>query len=242
METNFPSRHLRLSKKREQQIYRRIVFTLVLSVGLLFVLFNWGIQVLVSVADFWDVVRSGNQTNTTATLPPFPPRLEALPNATNSASLAVRGYATPGATVEFFLNNQSAGKILVTNDNTFVFNDVTLLPGENKISAIATDNSGNVSQPSPAVTIIYKSTAPKLIINTPSDGEQFSGANSEIQVFGRAEGASQVTVNGFWATLLTDGTFSHNWRLSAGQNKLIVVAQDEAGNKTTNERTVSYTP
>lgn len=240
---SYYTRHDRMSRKQERQIYRRIAITVVLSIVLLFLIFNWGIRALVAVADFWDLIRTGRETQATAVLPPFPPRLEPVASATNSATLVVRGFAAPGSSVELFLNGQSLGKKLVTNDNTFTFDDVILENGENQISALATDQAGNGSQPSGSLAITYKNKAPKLVINTPNDGQHFSGSGQqELKIFGKAEGANQVTINGFWATLVPDGTFTYNLRLNQGENKVTVVASDDAGNKTTNERTVFYAP
>lgn len=242
MNNTYQTRQTKLSKKEEERIYRRIIVTTILSLLLLFVIFNWGIRLLVGVADFWDILRGGRQTQVTSNLPLFPPRLESLPNATNSAQITIYGFAAPGSNVELFLNGQSQGKKLVAKDNNFEFTKLTLQDGENRINAIATDDKGETSQPSPTTTILLKNKAPKIIVNTPAEGSVFSGSTSEIQVFGKAEGATQVTINGFWATLLSDGTFSYNLKLAQGENKISITAVDDAGNKTVHERSVTYNP
>ncbi|MBI4039534.1 hypothetical protein HY388_01785 [Candidatus Daviesbacteria bacterium] len=242
MNNTYQTRQTKLSKKEEERIYKRILISTILSLLLLFVILNWGIRLLVGIADAWDILRGGRQTPITNNLPLFPPRLDSLPNATNSAQITIYGFATPGSNVELFLNGQTVGKKLVAKDNNFEFPNLTLQEGENRINAIATNDKGETSQPSPTATIMLKNKAPKIIVNTPAEGSTFSGSTSEIQVFGKAEGATQVTVGGFWATLLSDGTFSYNLKLAQGENKISITAADDAGNKTVHERTVVYNP
>ncbi len=244
--SNYGYRQSKLTKAQERQAYLRIFLIGFLSLVLVIFLFTWGIQVLVSIADLWGVVRGTNQNTTSTTsnktIAPFAPRLEPLGMATNSAKLTVRGFAKESTIVELFLNDQTAGQTKVSDDKTFQFDNLTLIEGQNSLVAFSADEAGNKSQPSERLLIAYQTKAPKLDVNTPSDRQVFSGDQKTALVSGKIEQASTVTVNGFWAILNSDGTFSYNLSLNSGDNSMHVEALDEAGNKTTKDLTVIYNP
>ena len=88
--------------------------------------------------------------------------------------------------------------------------------------------------------------APVLIVSTLSDSSWTS--NGTLNVSGEASdngsGLQGVTVNGS-AVTLTDGVFSKAVSLTTGNNGanvITVIATDNAGNATTNTRTINYDP
>jgi hypothetical protein len=133
-----------------------------------------------------------------------------LPSATNSARLNLQGLAESGSTVELFLNNQSVTTTLVGNEGTFKINDFNLKEGENRLEMRAIDKAGNQSTLSSPILITYDKTAPQLEVNQPGDGSVFSQDKRELEVTGKTDEGSSVTVNGFWAIVDQNGNFSYN--------------------------------
>ncbi|MFN0117033.1 MAG: LysM peptidoglycan-binding domain-containing protein [Elusimicrobiota bacterium] len=84
------------------------------------------------------------------------------------------------------------------------------------------------------------SQAPKLTLETPSDGQKFSGLESFCDVYGTVEGAVAIEANGKIIFIGPNGKFSQSVSLSEGINNIKIVAKDSAGNLTTIVRKVFY--
>lgn len=236
------SRFSRLTRFEEKKAYRRLFLTVIGTIVVLLSVVFLGVPALVKFSLFIGNLRGGGETITQDTTPPYPPHLEAPYTATNSASIAVSGYAEPGTTLEVFLNGESLKKILLGNDGQFSLADVPLIERENKITAQAKDAAGNISQPSDPLIITFKRTPPALEINEPPEGQGFSGNQREVQITGLTETGATVTVNGRLVMVKNDGTFTYSLPLNAGENLLKIVATDMASNQTTIERKVTFTP
>jgi len=80
-------------------------------------------------------------------------------------------------------------------------------------------------------------TPPFLLVETPKENETFF--NEEIKVTGQVENGVTVTVNGE-KTIIKDGKFSNVYKLKEGNQTIIIVGKDEAGNVTEIKRNVIY--
>lgn len=167
-------------------------------------------------------------TNNGAVLPPrFVPTYE----ATNSAKISIEGFGSEGDTIEIFVNDVKADKIIVSKEGTFSFSEIELKEGENIITAIATGINGKKSSEADPLKILYKKTPPNLEIETPKDGDSFSGDNRDIVIKGKTDADAKVYINDRMAILESEGNFEFNYSLSEGDNTLKIAAIDEAGNK-----------
>ncbi len=236
---NRPSRLTRLEIKNA---YKRILLSLLATVIIVLSLVFLGVPAMIKVSVFMGNLKSGDSgTSQEDTTSPYPPRLEASYTATNSATVAVSGYAEPGTSLEVFLNSKSLKKFLVGSDGQFDLPGVTLREGENKITAIAKDTAGNASKPSEPLVITYKNKPPMVEISEPQEGQSFNG-DKNIKISGKTEPGSSVYINGRFVVVGDDGSFTFSLPLNQGENTLQIVVTDIAGNQTTVERKVTYNP
>ncbi|OGD86110.1 hypothetical protein A2Z23_00430 [Candidatus Curtissbacteria bacterium RBG_16_39_7] len=231
-------------KEQEQVIYRRLLIIGSIIVLVIVVLLFWGLQLFVRLAEFLGIFWSSSSVPTVSqdVIPPFTPILEGIPTATNSARLPFKGVAEAGSSIEIFLNGELKKKLLVGQDGNFSVEDLGLTEGENEIEVRSSDSAGNVSSLSSPSVVIYDKTPPPLEVTEPQDRAVFVGDKKEIKIAGQAEPQTTVTVNSFWAIIDQDGRFSYIIILNQGENKISIIAQDIAGNKTERERTVFYNP
>lgn len=215
-----------------------------LTVLLLVALALWGIPALVKLAIFLGELKSSSQPLTGEdTLPPSPPVILPLMEATNSAFILVEGFAEEGATVALFLDGVQRQETVVGSDGDFLFSQVSLKEGQNRIEAFATDQSGNRSQPSMAYTVVLDTTLPTLSVEEPQEGRHFVGSwEQRVRISGSASSETTVEVNGSLVIIAHDGSFATSVQLNEGTNLLSVVARDRAGNQTIVTRTVTFEP
>src|SRR5207249_4886298 len=107
-------------------------------------------------------------------------------------------------------------------DGTFLAT-VPLVEGGNTIELVAVDAAGNEALAWANVT--RDTTAPALVLDAIPDRT----TDARLIVTGHADPLSIVTVNGFVVPLVGD-RFSRNVSLSGGDNRIVVRAEDAAGN------------
>jgi RHS repeat-associated protein len=118
--------------------------------------------------------------------------------------------------------------VAVAADGSF-HTSVAVASGPHTIVIAATDAAGNTATVQRDVTV-QEGGAPTLVVLEPADGLLTSSAT--VTVRGTAAGGTlplSVTVNGAAAALEADGSFQALVALSEGDNALLVVARDAAG-------------
>lgn len=230
----------RLSRREERQSKKKLIYSLVGIVLVLFFLFKFGIPLLTQFSLFIAGKNQGNDTTQTTNQPSFiaPPILNQSFTATNSGQIKVSGTAQNKQQVKLYVNDQVVDTKDTQSDGTFSFDNVTLQNGDNKIQTKAKVNDKE-SDFSNTWTVTFKNKAPSLDVNSPSDGQSFS-KDPSITVKGKTDADAKVTVNDFQAIVNDDGTFSYTMQMQNGDNQLKVVAQDAAGNKTEKDLKVTY--
>ncbi len=233
----------RLNRLEEKRAYRRFILNL-LGIGavILLVLFL-GVPALIKFSTLLTTLKGSDTPETKSTLAPFPPHLEIPFTATNSATINVSGYGPAGTTLQIFLNNQTFKTITLPGDGRFIIYDLNLKDGENKVTATVKNSSGLTSSPSETLLVAYKKSGPKLIVDSPNDGDKISGDKNVTEVKGKVEDNTvSVTINNRWVMINDDGSFSYTINLSNGDNQIKIIATDIANNQTTVERKVNYSP
>ncbi len=221
----------RLARREEGDVIKRIVILSILSVVIIVLIFTLGIPLLGNFADLLGKTLGSKGTAASSQSQiSSPPVLDSLPTATNSATLAVSGFASGGDKVEIFLNSNKVGEADVT-DGKFKYESVNLKSGDNEISAKAVSSAGKESDSSEVSKVTLNTTAPKLKVDNPTDGQSFSGV-SKITVQGASDPNAEVLANGFLANVGSDGKFEVSIPLSGGDNTVEVKAIDNAGNTT----------
>ena len=162
-------------------------------------------------------------------------------STTESSSITVSGTvsdtsANATGVAQVTVNGSPA--TLNLQDGTWTIANVSLPTiGSNDITAVATDNAGNASQPT-TITVNRQNpqdtTAPTISITSPSNN--FTTANASVTVTGTANddganatGVSRVVVNGQQANYNAQ---THQWTvdisLSEGSNPINAYAEDNA--------------
>lgn len=159
---------------------------------------------------------------------------------TKESSISIEGTAQNADEIELFVNDSLVDTKTV-NDGNFSFTKVPLKPGENQIKARAIQGESK-SEFSESKHVAYREKAPELEIETPKESDAFSGGVSILKVKGKTAPYAKVTVNGARAILDDSGSFRYDYRMQSGENKLMVTATDEAGNKTEKEVKFTYSP
>lgn len=224
-----------LQKHLRNQSIRNSLLGLGGIIILLILLFSFGPQLLISFSSLLlknDTTSSQDKKALTYVAPPI---LNPLPTATNSATIIVSGETTTGELIKLYVNGKAVDKKSVKKNNTFTFSSVKLTKGTNEIKAKAVTEDDQESNYSPTVTIQYLDKAPTLEISAPLDGQT---VKDNPTLTGKTDTGVKVTVNDFWAITSDDGTFSYRLNLQQGDNRIKIIATDDAGNKAEKEITI----
>lgn len=228
------------AKRLMRQTYLIIAAIILLILGIIFV----GIPALIKIAVFLGDIRASSTPITQEdTIPPATPQMTTPPTATTSAKINLSGYAEASSTVELYQNNSQVNEVLTDTNGTFEFISIALDPGTNRFYIKAVDAAGNQSPPSPVNTVIFDPNAPTINLDQPDDGQQFFGPSEQkITIKGNTDSDTTIKVNDRLAVVDSNGNFSLNYQLSEGDNRLTITATDKAGNTTTQEVSVKFTP
>lgn len=134
----------------------------------------------------------------------------------------------PNATVA--VNGVSAS----VSGGTFTASNVPIKEGSHVVTAVATDQSGNVGTSS--ITVVLDTTAPIVKINSPADNATITQSTVTVtglvnDIVTRAATGTElfVTINGVNATAL-NGTFMAEIPIAQGINTITATAEDFLGN------------
>jgi hypothetical protein len=155
-----------------------------------------------------------------------PPRLEITkPEHDYMVTNQVR-YGIEGITdADVDLRVQGELVPVETNGNFTV--EVLLQSGENVIAIEASDALGNRAEA--VVRLILDTEPPSLFVESPFDG--FLTELPDINVTGRTDVGSNLTINGMDVSIDDKGRFSYNVGLAMGRQNITVVSKDQAGNE-----------
>lgn len=235
------SKYSRLESVEVKKNFRMAVIFIILTVAVVVILAVVGIPAVGKVAGFISGLRGSNSAITSNDkTPPAPPTLAAFPDFTNQQTMNVTGSAEPGATVKLTFNGVEQ-EVVVDKDGNFTFQDIKLLDGENSFSAIATDQTGNISQKTMIKKITYDNKPPILSIDSPADGSKFFGSGQrQVTIQGFTDSGANITINERIVSVDDSGKFQYTLTLSNGDNKFNVKSVDPAGNSTEKEITLNF--
>lgn len=229
-------RRSRLSKKTEMKSKQTILLSFLGIAVILFLLFRYGLPLLSDFSFFAGQLVSTSQNkeeNSEDETFVSSPDLDPLPKATKEQNIKVSGTSLSGEKIYLYLNGSKDDEVEVT-DGTFEFN-VKLTEGENIIKAKAVKGDKE-SEFSDSRVVVYKKSGPELTLDSPSDGAEVK--NSPVEVKGKTDPDSIVTVNDFQAIIDSSGNWTYLLTLKQGENEVKIISVDQAGNKT--EKTVKF--
>jgi hypothetical protein len=235
------SKYSRLESVEVKKNFRMAVIFIVLTVVVVIILGTVGIPTVGKVTSFISGLRGSNSAITSNDkTPPAPPTLATFPDFTNQQTMNVAGSAEPGATVKLTFNGVEQ-EVVVDKDGNFAFQNIKLLDGENSFSAIATDQTGNISQRTTDKKVTYDNKPPALSIDSPAEGSKFFGSSQrQVTIQGATDSGANVTINERIVSVDDSGKFQYTQTLSSGDNKFAVKSVDPAGNSTEKEITLNF--
>ncbi|MGC9060015.1 MAG: S8 family serine peptidase, partial [Thermoplasmata archaeon] len=155
-----------------------------------------------------------------------------ISNPQNGAVLNTGEVLVTGKVTEANLDKLEVNGIMVdvAADGSFAMR-LYLPEGTNTIAVKATDKAGHVT--TETLTVTVDSIPPALTISSPQDGTYIS--TTSVNVTGSTEPGATVVVNGYNATVFSDGSFYCEFAVSDGALTIKVLSSDAAGNKNTKE-------
>ncbi|MGM0827682.1 MAG: S8 family serine peptidase [Bacillota bacterium] len=146
---------------------------------------------------------------------------------TNQDKVLVKGTAIPASTVTIQSNGKNVGSGTSKQDGTFNIS-IKLKNGLNTLTATAMTKEGS-TDPSSPVNIILDQKNPKITIY---DIKGMVEKDHEVTVRGLAKDdyLDNVLINGKEAEVDSKGAFHHRVVMKKGDNSIIVLATDRAGN------------
>lgn len=223
---------------------RKLLFNFIVVLFILYATLRWILPVVVggagSISDnFKKPLPVQKSISEEAQL--APPVLFIPFEATNSASIDVKGYATGNSKVKIFVNNILTNTLDVSGDGNFKISGVDLVTGNNYIYGKTIDDKGKESLPSKTVTVSLNNEKPALKVTEPNDKKTVDG-DAKINVSGNVSSDAQVFVNGNHVITNPEGNFTTTITLNSGDNTINIKAVDKATNSVEENRTVTYQP
>ena len=213
------------------------------TILLIFLAIVMGVPALVRLAVFvGDLKSSSRPVDKNDLIPPGPPLILTQYDATNSAVQVVSGTAEPGSVVYLTQNSKSLGSVVAKEDGEWQVGEVRLEEGENTFLAVTVDQAGNRSNQSREATMWYMTKNPSLSLDDPVDRKVVSGSDARVVIKGKTDGGVRLTVNERVIIVDSQGSFSSFYNLNPGENSMVFVATDRAGNQTRKEVLVTYNP
>lgn len=223
----------RLDEIAEKRSIRYTIFIIGGIIALILGFFFYGVPMIVNLSILAGKLGGDKDIDLSTVSSSYiaPPVLDPIKDATNSAKVTISGSALPNQEIRLYVNGEFIDQISVKDNKIFVFKDVILEPGDNdlKVKAIVADKESDYSQ---ILRIVYINKAPSLEITSPLDNQNISNGDGQVKVEGRTDSWVRVVINGYWAIVDSDGTFSYLLHLQKGDNNITVEAMDAAGNKT----------
>ncbi len=230
----------RLNNNIEKKAVHNIVIGVVGFIIIIALLIILGPKLLVGFSLFAEKIDKNDNNSTTTNQQDnsyvAPPTLNPAATATNSAQIAISGFAQKNQTINLYLNTQMIDTTTADSNGKFNFSSVNLQQGQNTITAKAQDNNNKTSSNSNTITVSYSKSAPSLSITQPQDGQTFTKNDSPtLNIQGKTDIGNQVTINGAWAIVDDQGNYSYLYTLQNGDNDLKAIATNPEGNQTTKE-------
>lgn len=230
----------RLNRYQEQKLQKRLFLTIAGSIALIAFFVFFGLQILINFSVFVDTIRGTPKDQPKETPILLPPRLDPLPEATNSGTLTITGNGQPGMIAIIYVNDSEENRTTIATTGAIKVSDIKLVDGHNAISAKITDDKGNMSNLSNVITTTISKKLPKLEVNEPKPDTLITNEEGVVNLTGKTEESNTITINGRVVVIKADGSFSANISLAEGENTLITIATNQAGNQAKDERKVTY--
>lgn len=233
-------RRSRLEKKSDEEITRKTIFLGLLTIIVFILLLVFGLPFLIKFSIILGDLKRGKDGDVRdRVLPPTAPRIVIPYEATNSASIAIGGFAEKKVAVELLKNDVSVGRVEVNENGEFLFENVGLEQGESVFTAVAISEKGGSGEPSKETKVIFDDKAPDLKMLNPVE-DSLKVDSADFDVIGESERGVSVSVNSRMAMVDDSGKFKIKLQLNTGKNDIEIVVKDLAGNETRKKIAITY--
>jgi hypothetical protein len=185
----------------------------------------------------------GATTTKTATIQYIPPTtalsINVYPPLTSQQSLVLSGTSDPSSYV--YVGNAASGlsgQTGITDSGTWTY-ALTLGEGVNNITVTASRPGASTAIRNIVITL--DTQAPLLVVSALADGSSTANQVQNISGTVKDPNIAGVTVNDV-SIPINNGVFSYALSLVKGPNKITVAAFDSLGNRSTDIRTIIFTP
>lgn len=219
----------RLEKVKKKKEIQQAVLYFILAGGIIVAIFVWGLPALAKLSGLF--IKDTGQVSLEIDQPVTTPVLNEIPEATNSATFKLNGFAEAGSEVEIYLNNVKATSVLADKNGNFEA-VLDLSEGDNWLYAQA-KRGNKLSPKSRSYHLILDTTKPEITItNPPADKTEFNGDEEKtITIEGEVNKEVDEVKVGDRIAIVQDGTkFRTNYELNEGDNEIEIIAKDRAGN------------
>lgn len=234
------SYHSRSNRRYARKSKRSFLVTLIIIIALIFITLNWIIPGLISSLGFLNKFKSSEVQKTIpddASL--APPVLNIPYEATNSAQIEIKGYATLNSKVRIFIDDDLKSEVEVESDGSFIAQNVNLNLGTNTIYGKTISLNSKESLPSKRIKLLFDDEKPTLELSEPEDGKVVTG-DKRIKFVGTTNQDTQVFINNFQVVVNSEGIFETTLSLNDGDNNFTIIARDRAANTTELTRKITY--
>ncbi len=242
MSSDAPIHHVssRLAKKEERQLIKQtfwfVFLGIVILVAFIFFIMPNAIKL------FFRFLDNNKGMEVTDKIPPQVPILAAPLEATNSATVALNGFAEADSTVVFLLNAAEVSRLKTTQDGTFS-QELRLEAGDNTLEVYGIDAATNESAKSQEYRLFMDDQPVEIKIEEPAQNAQIEGRkNQSLTIKGTAKPSAKIYLNDRLNYAKADGTFAVVYLLGEGENKIKVKVVDKAGNQAETELVVTFRP
>src|SRR3989344_8155304 len=132
----------RLTRIQEQKSSKKLAASIILTIVIFIAIALWGIPLLIGMSSFLSGFNQPKEDSTPKEQNPvFAPFLEPTFEATNSMPIQIKGYANTEGDIELYLNGDLYDSVSASSDGSFIFPQVILNDGPNKLwTKVSVDN------------------------------------------------------------------------------------------------------
>jgi len=229
----------RLESHQQKIANRNIFLVIIFIVLILYFIFSFGIKLLLGTSALIAGLFSKNKNeNYSLKKEDFygSINIDSIPDATNSATINIYGEVTNYDSVDIYLNDEKISSKTISD--SFSIEIDNLNDGNNEIHLIAKSKKNTSSKKTARYTVLVKKEKPKLEITEPNDGTKTN--KDEIKIAGKTDKEVIINVNSLPVVVNALGEFQTIVKLQAGENKVLITAQDLAGNAESKEIKIIY--
>lgn len=233
-------------RRSERKSRNRLIFTLILGIFLIYALFSWILPTIIGGASLINNFKQKptQEVENKETQAIAPPVLSIPYEATNTATIRIKGYAQPNLEVEIYVDDDLKSTAKAGDDGNFTSEEITLSLGTNNINGKTIGLDGSKSLSSKPIKIYFNNQKPKLDIKQPSDSQEIKGGDKKVNVSGNVDPPQDiiVTINNSRVILDQNGNFSQTIEINEGENNIMISATDSFGNNTKVTKKITYQP